>query len=82
MLEWKRHAFAVDTLMKSQQEMREMLEVRAKILWFSVMKKEIFVKVALSLIRIRLHIWCDSNPRRRREKVKREKTAVLQNLAD
>ena len=48
LLEWKRQAFAVDTLMKSQKHILvKMVKVGAKILWLPVMKKQILVQVTV-----------------------------------
>jgi hypothetical protein len=56
LLEWKRDAFAVDTLMKSQQDILEMVQVGAKVFRFPVMKEEILVQVTLRFVRVAFHV--------------------------
>src|SRR5260370_30886040 len=55
-LEWKKHAFAIDPLMKSQQDILEMVQAGTKIFWFAVMKKEILVEVTIGFVGIGLHM--------------------------
>ena len=49
-------AFVVDTLMKSQQDILEMVKVRAKVPGFPVMKKDILVEVTIGFVGVGTHV--------------------------